>query len=76
MCQLRCTCGDPRGLGHGQDSEVQQVLADHAPARANEACLGGQRFQLTGAAIEMLLISLASNAMKAGWLDLDDSSLD
>jgi hypothetical protein len=63
-------------LGHGQDSEVQQVLADHAPARANEACLGGQRIQLTGAAIEMLLISLASNAMKAGWLGFDDSSLD
>jgi len=44
------------------------VLADHAPTRANEACLGRQRLQLIGSVNAMLPRGLASNAIKVLWV--------
>ena len=43
MHQLRRACGDPRSLGHGQNGQVQQVFADHATTRTDEARFGRQR---------------------------------
>jgi hypothetical protein len=44
------------------------VLADHAPTRANEACLGRQRLQLIEPVNAMLPLGFASNAIKVLWV--------